>query len=504
MALNTNGISFTGLASGMDTNKLIQQLVSLESQPIQQMQSQQQTFQSKLSAIGTLRGLVQDLQSKAKTLESKDSFASYFTSVSVAGHLAASAGGSANEGTHTVTVNQLATIDRWSFDGVADKTTDLASANGQHVAFSVNGTNYDVVLTAANSSLEDIAAGINSTAGDAVSASVVNSGTDANPSYQLVLTSKASGQDNRISAIVNTVAGLTIDATGPNGSGVAQSANNITVGLNAEAVIDGLTVTRDTNEFNDVVAGLSITAQSADPSLELSVSVTADTGAIKTKINDFVTAYNKLVDYVNTQNTYSKDQGAGGLLFGDAILGQVMSQTRGALFNVPLSVVQSDTAGFSTLSLIGIKTQSDGKLQVDDTVLSDKMAADLSKVADLFVDSDGFDNGGALPNTPAYYKDTTTDSGLAATLDRTIQRMFDTFTGPGGKVFKGVFDTRTESYNASISKLLKDIDAKQVQVDAFQANLVTRFANLEKLMGGLQAQGASLSAALSSFGTTGG
>jgi flagellar hook-associated protein 2 len=299
------------------------------------------------------------------------------------------------------------------------------------------------------------------------------------------------------------VAGLTIDATGPDSSGNAQSANNITVGMNAVAVIDGLTITRETNEFNDVVAGLSITAQAADPSTELTVSVEADTGAIKNRIKEFVASFNKLVDYVNSQNTYSKDLGTGGVLFGDPILRQVIAQVRTGLFDVDPQVVQDDTEGYSTLSLVGIKTESNGKLKVDETVLDDKIAANLDKLADLFVDSDGFDNGGALPNTPAYYTDTTLDSGLADKLSRAIDRMLDTFSGQGGQVYKGIFDARTESYNQSISKLFKSIEQKQVQVDKFHDQLVQRFANLEQLMGGLQAQGAALAASLQNINNSG-
>jgi len=496
MALNTNGISFTGLASGIDTSKLIQQLVALESQPIQQMQTKQQSFQSKLSAVGTLKGLVTDLQTQAGILSKNSSFLSFLSTVSLDGHVAASASGSASPGTHTVTVDQLATIDRWTFDPVADKTTDLATADGQHVAFSVGATAYDVVLTAADSSLEDIAAAINSVAGADVAASVVNIGTTAAPSYQLVMTSKQSGEAHRISGITQDVAGLAIDATGPTAAGVSQSANNITVGMNAVAVIDGLSVTRETNEFNDVIDGLSLTLQTADPATQVSVSVAADTGAIKNRIKDFVASYNKLVDYVNTQNTYTKDMGPGGVLFGDPILNQVLAQVRNALFNIDPGVVQADTDGYSTLSLVGIKTGSDGKLTIDDTKLTDKLNDNLDKLADLFVDSDGFDNGGAPENTPAFYTDTTADSGLADKLSRSIDQLIKSYTGPGGKVFKGTFDARAQSYNDSISKLLKDIDAKQAQVDKFQDQLVQRFANLEQLMSGLQAQGASLNAAL--------
>ena len=499
MALNTNGISFTGLASGLDTSKLIQQLVALESQPITQMQTKQQGFQSKLSAVGTLKGLVSDLQTQAGILSKNSSFLSFLSTVSLEGHVAASASGSASDGTHTVTVNQLATIDRWTFNPVADKSVDLATADGQHIAFTVGATAYDVVLTAADSNLEDIAAAINSVAGEDVAATVVNIGTTAAPSYQLVLTAKESGEANRISGITQDVAGLTIDATGPSPAGVAQSANNITVGMNAIAVIDGLTVTRETNEFNDVITGLSLTLQAADPLTEVSVSVSADTGAIKNKIKDFVASYNKLVDYVNTQNSYTKDLGPGGVLFGDTILSQVMSRVRDALFNIDPGVVQADTAGYSTLALVGIKTDSGGKLKIDDAKLTDKLNENLDALADLFVDSDGFDNGGALENTPAFYTDTTADSGLADKLSRSIDRLLDSYTGPGGKVFKGTFDARTQSYNDSISKLLKDIDAKQEQVDKFQDQLIARFANLEQLMSGLQAQGASLNSALASL-----
>ena len=496
MTLNTNGISFTGLASGIDTSKMIQQLVALESQPIQQMQAKQQDFQSKLSAVGTLKGLVTDLQTQAQALSTNATFLSFLTSVSVDGHVAASASGSASPGTHTMTVNQLATIDRWTFDPVADKSVDLASADGQHIAFSVGGTAYDVVLTAASSNLEDIAAAINSTAGADVAASVVNIGTTTAPSYQLVMTSKNSGEEHRITNIVQDVAGLTINATGPSATGAAQSANNITVGTNAVAVIDGLSVTRETNDFNDVITGLSLTAQSADPATVISISVDADTGAIKNKIKTFVDSYNKLVDYVNTQNSYTKDMGPGGVLFGDPILNQVLAQVRDALFNIDPTQVQADTAGYSTLSLVGIQTGSDGKLTIDDAKLTDKLTTNLDAFADLFVDSDGFDNGGAAVNTPAYYKDITADSGLADKLSRNIDRLIDSYTGPGGKVFKGTFDVRTQSYNDSITKLLSDIDTKQQQVDAYQDQLTMRFANLEQLMSGLQAQGAALTAAL--------
>jgi flagellar hook-associated protein 2 len=176
-----------------------------------------------------------------------------------------------------------------------------------------------------------------------------------------------------------------------------------------------------------------------------------------------------------------------------------MSDIRQALFGVSQATVANDTEGYSMLSLVGIKTNTNGTLQIDNTKLDNKLAANIDAFADLFADTDGFSNGGAAPNTPAYYTDTTTDSGLAASLDRAVEKMMKTYTGQGGTVFKGIFDTRSDTYNNSITKLSKDISAKEAQVAKFQETLVAKFTKLEEVMGGLNSQGASLQAALTSL-----
>ncbi|MFM7280718.1 MAG: flagellar filament capping protein FliD, partial [Planctomycetia bacterium] len=174
----------------------------------------------------------------------------------------------------------------------------------------------------------------------------------------------------------------------------------------------------------------------------------------------------------------------------------VMGDIRQALFGVSQTTVANDTEGYSMLSLVGIKSKTNGMLEIDNTKLDSKLASNIDAFADLFADLDGFSNGGAVQNTPAYYTDITADSGLAASLDRAIDKMMKTYTGQGGNVLKGIFDTRSETYNTSISKLSKDITAKEAQVAKFQETLIARFTKLEEVMGGLNSQGASLQAAL--------
>lgn len=496
MATFGSGLGIGGLASGLDSGSIIQKLVQIETIPINQLQSKKSTQQSKLTGINKLKSLITDLQTKAKALSSTSEFLVFGVDASQQGVASFSATGAAAAASHTLVVEQLAAVDRWAFDGVDDADTDLAGAAGQTVDFTVNGTAYSIDIDPSTSSLTEIASTINDTAGDDVAATVVNTGTSAAPDYKLVLTSKSSGEGARITAISSTVTDLTIDGAEPDGQGLAQSVNNITVGLDAFAIVDGLEIQRSTNDFTDVIQGVSFTVQAEDPSLQITFTAQPDKAEIKSKVQGLVDAYNAVVSYVNTQNTYSKDSGAGGALFGDSILTGVRSAVQGALFDVPLDIVQNDTTGYSTLSVVGIKTNRDGTLTIDQTVFDGKLDGDLKAFADLFVDTDGFDNGGAAVNTPEYFTDTTADSGLAATLVRAIDQMLSSHEGDGGTTVKGLFDTRTDTINKQIRDIDTQVTKKQAYIDTYEQNLIRRFAALEQVIGQLNTKGAGFAAAL--------
>lgn len=492
-----NGISFSGLGSGIDTAAIIKQLVSLERIPITALEDKGALVKSKITAVGKLKSLVRDLQSKAQELANKGAFLEYGVQASEEGVASFTATGNATAGSHTLNVQRLASADRWAFHAVSDRAADLATAPNQAISFDLNGTSYSLTVQQDQSSLDEIASALNDLAGDAITATVVNTGTTSSPSYQLVIGADDTGEDFRLSNITSTVSGLAINYVAPDGAGAAQSADNLTVGNNARAVIDGLLVERDSNVFDGVVPSVGITVTAADPAKTITFTVAPDQDAIKGKIKSFVDAYNKIAAFRNDQNKYSEDDGAGGVLFGDQILSTVMSRIDSALFNVPIADVQADTEGYSTLSLVGIKKQSDGTLTINDSVLDEKITDNIDLFTDLFVDSDGFDNGGALENTPEFYVDTTADSGLASSLDRALDRLLDSVTGTGGVTIKGVFDARVDTYNADVLRYTKQITAKEDYLERFELNLQLRFAKLEELMGQLQSQGQALSAQLS-------
>ncbi len=484
-------ISFGGLASGLDTNAIIQAMVNVERVPIQILQARQQTEQSKLDLVGTFKDLVKGLQDKADLLRSADKFYAFTVTTNDESVATFSAGAGAEAGSHTLEALSLAQADRWAFDGVLDANTNLASADGEMVDFTVGGTSYSIAVMQEGSSLNGIASQINELAGDDVSASVVNVGTDSSPSYQLVLSSDETGEDGRITGITSTIAGLNIDGAGPDGSGNAQSANNITVGSNAVAIIDGLTVERASNDFNGVVPGVDITLQSIGTG-PINFTVGADQETVKEQVQEFVDAYNAVVGFVNTQNTYSEDGGAGGDLFGDGILRTVRDRIGAALFNVSTADVMADTEGYSTLSLVGIKQSNDGMLSIDATVFDEKFSENMDALADLFVDTDGFDNGGAVDGTPEFYVDTSADTGLADKLYRALDVMFGSVADGLGNSNSGLFDAKTEALQTAIDSMQDRIDDKERYLEVFEASLVSRFANLESVMAGLNGQSAAL------------
>ena len=231
------------------------------------------------------------------------------------------------------------------------------------------------------STLDEIASQINQMAPDDVTASVVNTGTESNPSFQLVLTSETSGEEGRITDLFSDVAGasesLSVAWAAPDLNGESQSANNVTVGNDALATINGLEVRRSDNTFAGVIEGVTLDLRSTTTAGPVNISVDPDREAVRGKIDSFVTAYNAVMEFMNTQSSFTPAEGedgggeTGGLLFGDSLLSNVRRSLQRALFDVDVNTVANDTEGYSTLSLVGVDQAQDGTLSVNSTVFDE-------------------------------------------------------------------------------------------------------------------------------------
>jgi flagellar hook-associated protein 2 len=467
--MTLGGIQFGGLASGLDTSAIIDAILAVEGRAKRVIEGRKAGEQEKLTLLGTFQGLVEKLQDKARDLQTAGNFFAHELAVGEEGIAAFTVSGSAEAGAHTLEVLSLAAADRYAFAGVADPTIALGTGT---VSFTYDGTLHSVDVLAGSDSLNGIAAAINAAAGDGVTASVVNAGTASAPSWQLVLAGDDTGADFAITGLTSSVAGLT-------------GATQVSVASNASAKVDGLTIQRSSNLFADVLPGVSFTVTRTNVGAPLTFTVELDPEGMKTKLQEFVDAYNEVIEFVNDQNTFTLEGGAGGPLFGDNALDAVRSALRRAVFEPDLDLVAADAEGYSTLRLIGIELQSDGTLEIDQEKLDEKLAANLDAFSDFFRRADD--------ETTA----TIDERGIFVKLEDMLEDLIDDSTAPDGVTkIDGLFDAR----RAAIGRQMRDFDAQiegqERRLEALEQTLVAKFSALEKLLSGLQSQSAFLQGTL--------
>ncbi len=144
-------------------------------------------------------------------------------------------------------------------------------------------------------------------------------------------------------------------------------------------------VTSDTNKFTSLIGGLSLTVlKETVPGESVSINTDVDFSKIKSAINDFISSYNEVNEYIGEQNTYDKDSGEVGILFGDLTLQMMESSLRGVL----ASGVSGLEGKYNNLYAIGIRTTATGTLTlVNSSRLEEALSNNLDDVIKLFSSS---------------------------------------------------------------------------------------------------------------------
>lgn len=385
-------ISSPGIGSGLDVNSIVTQLMTLERQPINLLDTKEASAQAKLSAYGSLKGALSSFQSAVAALSTPAKFAAVNASSADVTVASAAAQSNAIAGSYAIDVSQLAqaqklvsagqtsssaaigtgtltfdfgTISGGSFDSETGKYTDAAFAS------SGSGSK-TVTIDAAHASLEGIRDAINS-ASIGVTATLINDGSGT--PYRLALSVAGTGVANSLKIGVSGDAALSsLLAQDPAGT---QNLTQTVAAQNAEFTVDGLAITKGTNSVTDVIQGVSLNLLKEGAT---SITVARDSSSIKNSINAFVKAYNDLNTTLSSLSKYDATNKQASILTGDSAVRTVQSQLRG-VFNTALSTAGG---GLTTLSDIGISFKTDGTLQLDAAKL-DKVIADPTKdISTLF------------------------------------------------------------------------------------------------------------------------
>jgi len=380
------GISSLGTGSGLDLQGILTRLMSVEQIPLTTLAKREASYQSNISALGSLKGALSSLQTAANLLSpvagqtATARFSVYQASVADTTVASVTAGSTAVAGTYSLEVTALATAQRQSlsttydatapvidFGGNATRTLTLTKGSGP------SATSVNVTLDSTKNTLGDLRDTINK-ANAGVSAVIVT-GTDGKQNLQLTATN---------SGVANAIT-LSGDASfldpGGGASIAASSAFNVTQpAADSAAKVNGIAVSASGNSLTTAVDGLTINLQKTNTGSPTTITLSRDTASLKTSLTTFVTSYNDLNTAMKALGSYDPKTKVAGALNGDAALRSSQALVRGALGTVPSAL---SGAVYQRLGEIGISADKNGALSLDSTKLQKAIDANFSAVAEL-------------------------------------------------------------------------------------------------------------------------
>jgi len=452
--MSSAGISFGGLASGLDTKSIIAALVAVERRPIQQLEGKKTSLNRQKTLYGDLGGLLDKLASSAKKLRSTTDFLQMKGTSDSENVLTVSASSRATPGTHTVRVTHLAKAQINASTGSAASNT----ANGSWGEFTLTVGGRQVPITLSDTSLDSIAATINNEATAqslGVRAEVVDTGNAGSTRYQLVLRATETGAANGFSITEVTGDGpFTSLMNGLAGNSIANAED-------ARALVNGLEVRRPTNAMSGAIAGVTLDLKAlSPPNTDVTVTITTDIAETAKKVQEFVDAYNKTVDFFSEQNSLGADGKAKNPLFGDTTLRSLRSNLRAVVGG---TVPSSGNQAYQMLSQLGITSDRQGKLTFAQSKLEEALADDERAVAAVFNDA---------------------TTGIGKRLEESLKVYTDTVDG--------LLKTRRDGFDRLVRQAQSRIDQSEKRLEQYQKQLETKYSNLETLLTRLQSQGSGI------------
>ncbi len=366
-------MSIGGLSSGLKTDEIISKIIEYARRPQIVLKANKAEAQAKLAAWQDLNTRLLTLMNKCDAVADAVDFKASTATSSNNDIVTASATSSSEPGTYYIKVNsraqnhQLSSQTFSSLDSVIGTgTIDIAFANDPT-------KNFSVTINTANNTLSGLRDSINR-AGKDVQATIINSGTSSNPAYRLLVMSNEAGTSSQ----------FTIDTSNLSGGIQPVVDQIIQQGEDAEITFGtgpgAITVSKSYNTITDLIPGVTLNINSYNSSETVKIDVKRDTNAIKSAIVDFVNQFNDISKVINEHFTYNSESGATGILFGDYQLQSLQMNLTAAVG----SVVAGLKSQYNALATIGITTNTDGNLEINDAQLSKALNNNLDAVSRVF------------------------------------------------------------------------------------------------------------------------
>ena len=269
-----------GFGSGIDTVALVNDLAAASRLPkVQRFDALAEANKARISAVAQARSDLDGFATSLSALVASGTLQSQ-PSVSDSTILDAKAKVGARVGAFSgqIEVTRLARGQTLASAFTAAATDPVGEGT---LRVTINGIDHDIVITAANNSLDGLAAAFNAS-NSGVTASVVGD----TAGVRLVLKGPTGDANNFTVAEIGGP--TTLAAYSSAKLSVAQTA------LDANFTVDGLAYTRLSNSIGDVVPGVTLTLKRAAIGTLVSMGVTRPGTTLKTTVQDFVSVYNEL------------------------------------------------------------------------------------------------------------------------------------------------------------------------------------------------------------------
>jgi flagellar hook-associated protein 2 len=449
----------SGVGSGLDVAGLVTQLVQAEGLATQtRLDVEEARVQGKISALGTLRSSLSAFQGVVDELKDLDAFRGRQVTLSNPEFLGVAASATAEPGTHSIEVEQLASAHRLYGEFASDSTIVGTGT----LTLSLGGSAFSVTIDSSNNTVAGIASAINAASDNTgVAATVVNGVSGA----RLVLSGNATGVSNAI-VVTQSEGDDGLEALVYDPANATTNLTELAAAANSRVLVDGFAAESATNTIDASIAGLTIDLLATNEVGETTtVTVGLDRAAAKETVNRLVDSYNTLRETVDHLASIDLASGERGPLFGDAGLRNVVFQLRREL-NSPVEGLEGS---FSMLQQLGIETTLEGALTLDAGQLDAALDSDFDAVGQIFA---------------------TPDIGLAYRLDALLTPYLES---------EGVLDGRNSSLQSTVASIAERREALAVRLAAVEERLLRQFNALDGLLAQLQSTSSFLNQQLASL-----
>ncbi|MCP1914285.1 flagellar hook-associated protein 2 [Bradyrhizobium elkanii] len=468
-------------------------------------------YQSLQTELSTLATGLSSLSTSIINSIATNAFATRAATISSTGDVSASSAlnmsvnsGSAT-GDHTLQITQLATAQK--VIGSSQSSSSMALGLSGTFSLGLSGGTGTAISITSGMSMQDIVDTINAqTSTTNVQASIVQVSSG---SYEMVLTGTQDAADIAYSSTSGDDILNKLGVTDTSGAftDVLQKSQS------AEFTLDGIALTRNTNDISDVLSGVTFDLLQPTPSgTSLNISIETDTSQITSALQTFVTNYNAFRDQVIAQSAQNSDGTAASsaVLFGDSTMRDLMTQ---------LQQVLSGTVGGMTMADLGLSFNENNELQLDTGTLSTVLTQNLAGVTQLLSAQTATSssqlsvvNTGTSPQS--FTLDLTVDStgtltGASVGGDSSgFSVVGNTIIGNSGTIYAGMAFTYTGSTSQSITVTSSSGLATQLyqlahtssgtsgQLQTMITNLQSRDTDLQSQVSDIQSNAATFKAQL--------